>query len=322
MKISIFFAAVTLSLAALGEVRAQAYPTKPVRMVVGSNVGSGPDATIRAVAGPLSDMWKQQVVVENRPSPGGVAGAEIVAKAAPDGYTLLMCSIGTHGIGPVLRKKLPYDHIKDFTPIASIGAVANGLIVTPSLPAKSVKELVAHANANPGKLQYSSSGVGNSPHLSMEMFRSMAGIKLVHVPAPPGQLSFEEVASGRAAAAFSNMPNVLRMTKAGRVRVLAVTSAKRSPQLPDIPTMIESGFAGFEVTVWSGVCGPARVAKPVVSKINTDLGKVLAMPDTQKRYAEQGAEITSSTPQQFAAFIKAENARWAKAAKSAGVEPK
>jgi len=322
MKILFLVAAVMLFLASLGEVRAQAYPTKPVRMVVGSNVGSGPDATIRAVAGPLSDMWKQQVIVENRPSPGGVAGAAIVAKATPDGYTLLMCSVGTHGIGPVLHKKLPYDYIKDFTPITTIGAVANGLVVEPSLPVKSVKELVAYAKANPGKLHYSSSGVGNSPHLSMELFRSMAGIKLVHVSAPPGQTSFEEIASGRASAAFSNMPNAIRMTKAGRVRVLAVTSAKRNSQLPEIPTMIESGFPGFEVTVWSGICGPARLTQPIVSKINADLRKVLAMPDTQKRYAEQGAEITSSTPQEFAAFIKAENARWAEAAKSAGVEPK
>lgn len=322
MKVFFFFVAVVLSLALPGEVRAQTYPSKPVRMLVGSNVGSGPDATIRAVAGPLSDMWKQQVVVENRPSPGGVAAAEIVAKATPDGHTLLMCSVATHGIGPVLNKKLPYDYIKDFTAISRIGAVPNALIVNPSLPAKSVKEFVAHAKTNPGKIQYGSSGVGNSPHLSMELFRSMAGINLVHVPAAPGRLAPQEVASGGVMAAFSNLPNVIPLAKTGKVRALAVTSAKRSAQLPEVPTMIESGFAGFEVTVWSGVCAPAGLPKTIVSKINADLGKVLSLPDTQKRFAEQGAEVTSSTPDQFAAFIKAEYARWAKAAKSAGVEPK
>ena len=322
MKASVIAVSVVLSLASPGEVRAQTFPSKPVRMIVGSSAGSGPDATIRAVAGPLSDMWKQQVVVENRPSPGGVAAAEIVAKAAPDGHTLLMCSLGTHGIGPVLNKKLPYNHIKDFTPISRIGSVPNGLIVHPSLPVKSVKEFVAHAKANPGKIQYGSSGVGNSPHLSMELFRSMAGINLVHVPAPPGRPSFEEVVGGRVMVAFSNMPNVIPLAKTGRARVLAVTSVKRSAQLPEVPTMIESGFAGFEVAVWSGVCAPAALPKPIISKINADLGKVLKMPDTQKRFVEQGAEATSSTPEQFAAFIKAENARWAKAARSAGVEPR
>jgi tripartite-type tricarboxylate transporter receptor subunit TctC len=322
MNVIAFTIAVVLSLAALGEAGAQAFPSKPVRLIVGSSVGSGPDATIRGIAGPLGEMWKQQVVVENRPSPGGIAAAEIVAKATPDGHTLLMCSVGTHGIAPVLNKKLPYDHVKDFTPISRIGAVANGLIVNPSLPAKSVKEFVAHAKANPGKIQYGSSGVGNSPHLSMELFRSMAGINLVHVPVPPGQSAPQEVAGGRVMAAFSNMPNVIPLARSGKARALAVTSAKRNAQLPDVPTMIESGFAGFEVTVWSGVCGPARLPKAVVAKINADLGKVLGLPDTQKRFAEQGAEVTSSTPDQFAAFIKAENARWAKAAKSAGVEPK
>jgi tripartite-type tricarboxylate transporter receptor subunit TctC len=321
VKIIAYTIAVASSVACFAEAGAQAFPNKPVRVVVGSSAGSGPDATIRGMAGPLGEMWKQQIVVENRMSPGGITAAEIVAKANADGHTLLMCSIGSHGIGPVMYKKLPYDYIKDFTPISRIGAVPNVLIVNPSLPAKSVKELVAHAKANPGKINYGSSGVGNSPHLSMELFKSMAGINLVHVPTPPERLTPQEVVAGRVMLGFSNAPNATPLAKSGKVRALAVTSAKRNAQLPDVPTMIESGFAGYEVSVWSGVCGPAKLPKAIVSRINADMGKVLSLPDTQKRFAEQGADVTHSTPEQFAAFMKAENARWTKAAKSAGLQP-
>lgn len=322
MKAIVFTVAAVVSMVSLAEAQAQPYPARPVRLIVGSNVGSGPDSNIRIVAGPLGDMWKQQIVVENRPGPGGVAAAEIVAKSTPDGHTLLMCSTGSHGIAPVLNKKLPYDYLKDFTPIARLGAVANGLFINPSLREKTLKEFVVHVKANPGKFQYASSGVGNTPHLSMELFKSMAGISLQHVAMRPGQRSYEEVAAGRVLTAFGNMPNVIPEAKAGKVRVLAVTSIKRNAQLPDVPTMIDSGIADVEVTVWSGVCAPAGLPKALVAKINSDLAKVLNMPETQRRYAEQGAEITPSTPEQFVAFIKAENVRWTKAAKSAGLEPK
>lgn len=284
-------------------------------------VGAG-DVALRIVAGPLREIWKQQIVVENRIDAGGVVAAEIVAKATPDGHTLLICSAGTHGIAPVLYKKLPYDYIRDFTFIARLGGVPNVLIVNPSLPAKSVQVFVDYAKANPGKIRYGSSGVGNSPHLSMELFRFMAGINLVHVPAGPGQLAPQEVASGSVMAAFANATSGIPLAIAGKARALAVTSAKRSPHLPDVPTLIESGFAGFEVIVWSGICGPAGLPKPIVSKINTDLGKVLALQDTHKRFSEQGIEVTLSTPEQFAASVKAENARWTTAVKSAGLEPK
>lgn len=321
MNVLLRSVAIAVSVASVADVCAQGFPSKSVRMLVGSNVGSAGDAPMRIVAGPLSEMWKQQIVVENRVSPGAIVATEIVAKAAPDGYTLLVCSAGSHGIAPVLNKKLPYDYIKDFTFISRMGGVANVLIVHPAVPAKSVKEFVDYAKANPGKIRYSSSGVGNSPHLAMELLRSMASISLVHVPAGPGQVAGQEVANGNVMATFSNITGGIPMAKAGKVRALAVTSVKRNTQLPDVPTMIESGFAGFEVIVWSGICGPAGVPKPIVSKINTDLGKVLAMPDTQKRFAEQGIEVTTSTPEQFAAFVKAENVRWVKAAKSAGLQP-
>ena len=312
---------VALSLAPAGAAFSQAYPSKPVRLVAGAGPGSASDTAARIVAAPLSDMWKQPVIVENRPGAGGVPAAELVLKATPDGHTLLLCSIASHGLGPVLHKKLPYDHIKDFAPVSRIGTLPNVLIVHPSLPAKSVKEFVAYAKANPGKLQYGSSGVGNSPHLSMELLRSTTGINVVHVPQKPGQSINQEVVDGRVMAAFNNLPGVLPLAKDGKVRALAVTSAKRSAQLPDVPTMIESGFA-LEITVWSGVCAPAAVPKSIITKINTDVVKVLGMPETQKRAAERGVDLMSSTPEQFAAFIKAENAKWAKAAKDAGVQPK
>jgi tripartite-type tricarboxylate transporter receptor subunit TctC len=318
MKALLHAVVVAVSVASVADVCAQGFPSKPVRIIVGSNVGSGSDAPMRIVAGPLGAMWKQQIVVENRVSAGGVVATEIVAKAAPDGHTLLVCSAGTHGISPVLNKKLPYDYVKDFTFISRLSATANALIVNPALPAKSVKEFVDYAKANPGKIQYGSSGVGYSPHLTMELLKSMAGINLIH--ASTSAIS-EEVTSGRVMAAFNNIPPAIPLAKAGRVRILAVTSPKRNAQLPDVPTMIESGFAGFEVIFWNGICGPAGVPKPIVSKINADLGKVLAMPETQKRFAEQGIDPTPSTPEQFAAFVRAENARWTKAAKSAGLEP-
>jgi tripartite-type tricarboxylate transporter receptor subunit TctC len=321
MKFLVHSVAIAISLASFAGVCAQGFPSKSVRMLVGSNVGSAGDAPMRIVAGPLSEIWKQQIVVENRVSPGAIVATEITAKAAPDGYTLLVCSAGSHGIATVLNKKLPYDYLKDFTFISKMGGVANVLIVHPTVPAKSVKEFVDYAKTNPGKIRYSSSGVGNSPHLAMELFRSMAGINLVHVPAGPGQVGPQEVANGNVMATFANMTMAIPLARAGKARALAVTSVKRNAQLPDVPTMIESGFAGYEVVVWSGICGPAGVPKPIVSKINTDLGKVLAMPDTQKRFAEQGIDVTPSTPEQFAAFVKAENARWTKAARSAGLQP-
>lgn len=321
MKALLHAAFAAVSVASVADVCAQGFPSKSVRLIAAANVGSAGDAPARIVTGPLTELWKQQIVVENRVSAGGIVAAEIVSMAAPDGYTLLVCTAGTHGIAPVLYKKLPYDPIKNFSFISRMGGVANVLVVNPALPAKSVKEFVDYAKANPGKVQYGSSGVGNSPHLSMELLRSMAGMNLIHVPTAPGQMTATEVSSGSVAATFANMTGVLSFVKSGKVRALAVTSVARSAQLPDVPTMIESGFAGFEVIVWSGICGPAGVPKPIVAKINTDLGKALAMSATQKLFAEQGIEVTPSTPEQFAAFVKAENARWVRAAKSAGLVP-
>jgi tripartite-type tricarboxylate transporter receptor subunit TctC len=314
-------AATLVLAAAIQTADAQSYPTKPVRLVVGAGENSTSGTAARIVAEPLSAMWGHHVVVENRPGAGSVPAAEIVAKAAPDGHTLLLCSLTTHGFGPVLRKTLPYDHIKDFTPVSRIGSVPNGLIVHPSLPVKSVKAFITHAKTNPGKIEYGGV-VGTSPHITMELFRSTTGINVAHLRPTPGQSSTEGLVTGRLTAMFGNLPIILPIVKEGKVRALAVTSAKRSAQLPETPTLIESGVAGFDVTVWSGLCAPNGVAKPIIAKLNADVAKVLSMPDVKKRYAERGGDIVSSTPEEFATFIRAENARWAKVVKNAGMEPK
>ena len=319
MKIVAYATALALATAAQ-TAGAQSYPTKPVRLVVGAGANSTSDTAARTVAEPLSAMWKHPVVVENRPGRGSVPAAEIVAKAAPDGYTLLLCSLATHGFAPALRKTLPYDPMGDFAPVARIGSIPNGLIVHPSFPVKSVKEFITHARANPGVIRYSGI-VGNSPHLTMEFFRATTGINAAYLPPTPGQSSAERLATGHLTAMFGNLPQILRLAKDSKVRVLAVTSAKRSARLPETPTLIESGVA-VEVTVWGGLCAPSGIAKPIIARLNADVAKVLSMPDVEKRYTARGGDVVSSTSEEFAAFIKAENAKWSKALKVAGIEPK
>lgn len=320
MKTAVLAVAATLSLASIGDARSQSYPSKPVRLVAGS-AGSPSAIAGQNIAAPLSEMWKQPVIVENRAGAGNIPSAELVAKATPDGYTLLICSIATHGISPVLYKKLPYDHVKDFAPISRLGTVPNVLLVHPSVPAKSMNEFIAYAKANPGKIQYGATGVGQSGHLAMELFRSMAGINVVFVPLGAGRPTLDELVAGRIKATFGNLPGVPALVKDGKVRALAVSSPKRHPQLPDVPTVAESGLPGFEVAVWSGLCAPAATPKPVLTKITADVAKVLGMPETQKRFAARGIDVAPLTPEKFAAFIKADNARWAKAAKEAGIQP-
>lgn len=296
---------------------AQAFPNEPVRLIAGAATGiSGTSA--RLLTEPLRETWKQQVIVENRSGPGNVAAADAVAKAAPDGHTLLLCSIATHGISPVVYKKLPYDHIKDFAPISRIGSTPSVLVVQPSLPAKTVPEFIAYAKANPGKLQYGATGVGQSGHLAMELFRSMTSINVVFVATPSVS---QEIAEGRMAAAFANLTDVPTLIKEGKVRAVAVTSRSRHPQLPDVPTVAESGMPAFEVSLWTGLCAPAAVPPSTLQRIHSDLVRILATPQTIKRFAAEGIEVSSTTPDQFLGFIRAENARWAKAAKQAGLQP-
>lgn len=296
---------------------AQEYPAKPVRFVVGLAPGGGADIVARIVAAKLSEVWGQQVVVENRTGAGGAIATDLVAKTAPDGYTLLLCNMATHAIGPALHRKLPYDHIRDFAPVSILGTTPNILAIHPSMPAKTVKEFIALARANPGKINYGSSGVGTALHLTMELFRTMTGIHVVHVPYKGGSAAAADLLGGQIGAMFANLPTQLQNMRAGKVRALGLTSAKRHSLVPEVPTISET-VPGFEVTVWQGMCAPAGIAKSILMKLNTDVVKALNQSDVQRRLADTGVDSAPSSPDQFAALIKSETAKWAKAVRDSG----
>lgn len=295
------------------------YPNRPLRDIVPFPPGGGVDIVSRIVDVPWSDRLGQPIVVDNRGGAGGNLGAELAAKATPDGYTLFTCQIASHGVSPAIYTKLPYDHIRDFAPISRIGTTPNVLIVHPSLPARTLKEFVAYVKANPGKQNYASPGVGTSPQMTMELFKLTAGLNIVHIPYKGGGPALADVMAGQVMMMFGNMPEQLGAIKGGRTRALAVTTLKRSPQLPDVPTVAESGYPGFEVTVWYGMCTQAAVPKPKLVKLSATLLKTLNAPDVTARLADNSIEAAPTTPQEFAAFIKAETAKWAKVVKDAGI---
>jgi tripartite-type tricarboxylate transporter receptor subunit TctC len=299
---------------------ADSYPTRPVRLLVGLVAGGGTDVMARIVASKLGDALGQPVVVENRAGSGGLIAADTAAKAAPDGYTLLFGALSYSAIFASLYKKLPYDPVKDFAPISLVATVPNVLVVNPSFPARSVGDFIAQAKANPGKLSYGSSGNGSSLHLSMEMLKKRTGIEVSHVPYKGGAAAVLDLIGGHIQVMFDNLPGQIAYVKSGRTRALAVTTAKRNFQLPEVPTMIEAGVPGFEVNVWYGVFAPARVPAAVVAKLNTELVKTLRLPEIRERMAEQGAEPSPTTPEAFAAFQKAEVVKWAKVVKDSGAK--
>ncbi|MCC6196460.1 MAG: tripartite tricarboxylate transporter substrate binding protein, partial [Burkholderiales bacterium] len=258
-------------------------------------------------------------VVDNRPGAGGSVGAGIVAKATPDGYTLLVCGINTHAVSPALYRKLGYDPLRDFVHVSLVYTVPNVLVVNPGLPVKTVQEFLAHARQNPGKVMYASSGVGASPHLSMEWLRSLTGIDVVHVPYKGGGPAATDLIGGHVHVMFSNLPTQIGNIRAGRVRVLAVTSARRSQHLPEVPTFGEAGMPGFEVTVWQGLCGPAAMPRDIIAKLDAESRRALDAADLRERLHAQGAEAAPTTPEAFTAFIRDEMKKWAGVVKAAGV---
>jgi len=299
---------------------AAAYPDKPVRLIAGNAPGAATDTVARIFAMKMSEVMGQQFVVDNRPGAGGVIGMEAVARSTPDGYTLYICGIG-QSIRPALHRKLPFDTVRDFTRLSLYGAVPNVLVVHPSVPVRTLGEFVSYAKANPARLKYASSGVGLSPHLTMEFFKTTAGIDLVHIPYKSGAQGNNEVLAGQLQTQFANLPSHLPNIKAGKIRALAVTTAHRNTQLPDVPTFVESGYPGFEVTVWYGMCGPAKVPKAVVDVLSAGAAKALAAPDLRQRFADQGVEPRPVAGSDFDAFFKKEVARWAKVVKDAGITP-
>jgi tripartite-type tricarboxylate transporter receptor subunit TctC len=299
---------------------AQSFPSKPIRIVVPFPPGGTTDVLARAAAQKLSDTLGQPAVVDNRPGAAGNIGAELVAKSPPDGYTLLMGTVGTHAINPALYPKMPYDHIRDFAPVILVAGVPNVLVVNPSLPVNSVQELVAYARANPGKLNFASSGSGTSIHLSGELFKTAAGLSMTHVPYKGSAPALMDLIGGQVQLMFDNLPSALPQIKAGKLKALAVTSRERAPALPNVPTIAESGFPGFEASSWFGLLAPAGTPQPVIATINGEVAKWLASPDAKEKLLAQGANAAGGTPEDFAKHIAAETAKWQKVVKESGAK--
>ncbi|HWI14435.1 MAG TPA: tripartite tricarboxylate transporter substrate binding protein [Burkholderiales bacterium] len=294
------------------------YPTRPIRMIVPSAPGSGPDIMARAIGQKLTEAYGQQVVIDDKPGAGGIIGSEAAAKSAPDGYTLIMANAGSHAVNASLYSRLPYDPVRDFAPITLVSSAPNILIVHPSLPVKSVKDLIALAKSKPGQLAFGSGGNGSTAHLSGEMFKTMAGIDIVHVPFKGSPSAVLAVISGQIAMAMPNIPPALPHVKTGKLKALAVTTAKRSAAVPELPTVAESGLPGYEATAWFGVLAPAGTPRDIIDKLNGVIVKSLRAPDMQQRLLADGAEAVGSTPDQFAALIRRDIAKWAVVVKSSG----
>jgi tripartite-type tricarboxylate transporter receptor subunit TctC len=312
--------ATTMLAATAASAFAADYPTKPIRLVVPFAAAGTTDFLARAIAQKLGQNLGTTVIVDNRPGAGGNIGSDIVAKSDPDGYTLLLGTVGTHAINASLYKKMPYDTVKDFAPITLVASVPNIVVVNPSVPAKSIKELLALAKSKPGQLSFASSGNGSSIHLSGELFKSMAGVDMLHVPYKGSGPAVADLVGGQVNLMFDNMPSSLPHVKSGRLRAIAVTSAKRSPAAPDLPTIAESGVPGYEAVAWFGVLAPAATPPAIVKKLNAEIIKVLKSPDVAERLSSQGAEPVSNTPEQFSAYIKSEMAKWAKVIKASGAQ--
>ena len=296
---------------------AQAWPTQRVTVVVPFGAGSVTDILARIFAEEMGRRWGQQVIVENRP---GLAGTAAVAKAAPDGYTLLGVAF-PFGANPSIYKNLPYDTVKDFTPLILGGQTQNLLVIRPSMPMQSLQEFVDYAKKNPGKVSYGSTGIGSSNHLSMELFKSMAGIDIVHVPYKGSAPMVNDLLGDHIDTAFDNTPNVLPQVNAGKLRALGVSSKTRSALAAGVPTISEAGAPGYEVTVWFGVVGPAGMPSAIVRKLNSEMNAILKMEDVRRRFLDQGVEPAGGSPAQFSDHIKAEIAKWAKVVKDANIQP-
>jgi tripartite-type tricarboxylate transporter receptor subunit TctC len=316
---AIAFAAAATTGIAPSDARAQAaYPTKPITIIVPFSAGGTTDILARVVGLHVGQTLGQPVIVDNRAGAGGNIGTQAVARAPADGYTLLMGTVGTHAINQGLYKKLPFDPIKDFAPLSRVAMVPNLLVANPAQPYKNVKELIAYAKANPGKVNFASSGSGTSIHLSGELFKQMTQIDMQHVPYKGSAPAVADLIGGQTAIMFDNMPSVMPHVKAGKLRALAVTTAKRSPALPDVPTIAESGVPGYDTSSWFGLLAPVGTPADVVAKLNAAIAKALADPDVKTKLAEQGAEPHPEKPEQFAAFIASETAKWGKVVKESG----
>ncbi len=316
LRVAVLYCA---ALAAAGAIaQAQNYPNKPIRMVIAWPPGGPTDTVGRIVGQEMTKTWGQQMIVDNRPGASGTIGADIVAKAAPNGYTILMAYTPEITITQSLFKSMPYDPVKDLTPVILVATTPMMLVIHPSLPAKNVKELVALAKSRPGQLPYASAGNGSPPHLAGELFKSMAGIDLVHVPYKGAMPALADLLGGHVVMYFTGMLAAMPHVKAGKLRAIAVSTAKRSPATPEIPAVAESGMRDFDISTWYGVLAPAGTPKDIIGKLNAEIFRALMLPEVKMQLAREGVETAPNSPEQFGKFIQSEITKFAKIIKESG----
>lgn len=308
----------SISLMLATSVNAQNYPAKPIRLIVPFAAGGPMDIMSRAIADKLTAAWGQQVVVDNRGGAGGSIGSEIAAHSAPDGYTLLTGHIGTHAVNVSLYRKLGYDPVRDFAPITLMATLPLGLFVHQSVPAGSVRELIAYAKARPGRINFASAGSGGPTHMAGEMFKAMAGIDIVHVPYKGNAAALNDLVAGQAQMMFSNLLTAMPHVRSGRLRAIAISSAKRSPQAPELPTVAESGVPGYDILPWYGVLAPAGTPRAIVNQLNREIRAILEAPEMKSRFMAQGVDLGASTPEEFGKLIRTEIPKWRKVVKDSG----
>jgi tripartite-type tricarboxylate transporter receptor subunit TctC len=303
------------------DANAQAYPSKPVRLLIPSTPGGSVDTIARTLGPKFSERLGQQLVVENRPGAGGTIAGDLVAKSAPDGYTLLLGTIAALATNVSLQKKLPYDPEEDFAPVSLVATQNLMLVVHPSVPAKTVKELVRFAKSQPGKLSFASAGNGSGSHLSGELFKQTTGIDILHVPYKGVQPAMVDVISGQVAMNFPSILSALPHVRSGRVRALAVTGARRTRAAPELPTMQEAGMAGYESMTWYAIVAPAGTPQDVVAKLSTEVAAIVKQPEVADRLSKEGADTVGSTPEEFGHYLKSEIEKWRKVIRAAGIQP-
>ncbi|HEY6863612.1 MAG TPA: tripartite tricarboxylate transporter substrate binding protein [Burkholderiales bacterium] len=299
---------------------AQTYPIRPVKLVVPFAPGGSADLVARILGQKLGEAWGQQVIVENKGGGSGMIGNDYVAKSAPDGYTLTVGTMGPFSVNPTLFEKMPYDPIRDFAPITLTGIASHVLVANPKVPVHSVSELIALAKAKPGQLTFASSGTGNATHLTFELFKATAGIDIVHVPYKGGGPAMADLVGGQVSFSFASMPSALPYVQSGRLRAIAVGGAHRSPLFPDVPTVAEAGLPGFVSEDWQGILAPAKTPAATVAKLNADLVRTLHTPEMEAKLAGAGFDVKTTTPQEFADFIRADTAKWAKVLRRSGTK--
>ena len=311
---------VSIACSTLAVAQSSSYPDKPIRIVVAYTPAGATDILARTVGQKMTEAWGQSVIIDNRPGANGNIGSEYAAKATADGYTLLMVTAGTHGINPSLYRKLGFDAVKDFVPVSLVAMVPNIFVVNNAVPAKDLKEFIAYVKANPGKFNYGSPGNGSTAHLSMELFKTMTGTNMLHIPYKGSAGVLADLIGGQIVATMDNMPPYVPQVKAGKIRALAVSTTHRSPAVPDVPTVAEAGVPGYDSGAWFGLVAPAHTPKDIVNKLSRETARILKLPDVSARLADLGAEPVGGTPEQFSAHIKSEIAKWAKVIKDANVE--